>query len=75
MKKPYLLIITAILYMVLTGCMSLAKDSDVVEIEAYKKAIRINPDDVVAHYNLGADYGESGMLQRGDWGIQTVNKK
>jgi hypothetical protein len=29
----------------------------------------------VAHYNLGADYGESGMLQRGDWGIQTVNKE
>jgi tetratricopeptide (TPR) repeat protein len=62
MKKPYLLIITAILYLVLTGGMSLANDSDVErEIEELKQAIRINPDDVDAHYNLGVAYGESGM--------------
>ena len=30
-------------------------------IEAYKQAIRINPDDADAHYNLGNAYGSSGM--------------
>jgi tetratricopeptide (TPR) repeat protein len=31
------------------------------EIEELKQAIRINPDDVDAHYNLGAAYGKLGM--------------
>ena len=61
MKKPFLLIITAILYLVMTGGMSLAKDSDVETIEAYKQAIRKNPDDAQAHNNLGNAYVNSDM--------------
>ncbi len=61
MKKPYLLIITAILCLVLTGGMSLAKDSDVEAIGSYTQAIRINPDDAKVHYNLGIAYVNSGM--------------
>ena len=30
-------------------------------IEAYKQAIRINPDDAKAHSNLGNAYDSSGM--------------
>jgi len=56
MKKPYLSIITVILCLVLTGGMSLAKDSDAETIEAFKQAITINPDDAEAHYNLGLAY-------------------
>jgi tetratricopeptide (TPR) repeat protein len=29
-------------------------------IESFKQAIRINPDDALAHYNLGGDYYDSG---------------
>jgi hypothetical protein len=54
MKKPYLLIITVILCLVLTGGKSLAKDTDAEKIEALKQAIRIDPDDVAVHYNLGS---------------------
>ena len=61
MKKPYLLIITAILYLVLTAGMSLAKDSDAETIEALKQAVKINPDYAKAHYNLGLAYGNLGM--------------
>jgi len=32
-------------------------------IEAYKQAIRLNPDDAEAHNNLGIAYGESGMYE------------
>jgi lipopolysaccharide biosynthesis regulator YciM len=53
MKKPYLLSITAILYLVLTGDLSLAKDTDADTIESFKQAIRMNPDYVKAHFNLG----------------------
>ncbi len=63
MKKPYLLIITAILYLVLTAGMSLAKDSDAETIEALKQAVRKNPDDAKAHTNLGVSYGKSGMYK------------
>ncbi len=61
MKKPYLLLITSILYLVLTGGVSLAKDSDAEKIEALKQAVKMNPDDAEAHSNLGYAYGESGM--------------
>jgi tetratricopeptide (TPR) repeat protein len=63
MKKPYLLIITAILYLVLTADMSLAKDSDVETIEALKQAVKINPDSATAHTNLGYAYIKSGMYK------------
>ncbi len=63
MKKPYLLIITAILYLVLTAGMSLAKNSDAETIEALKQAVKINPDDADAHFNLGAAYFELGMYK------------
>ncbi len=33
------------------------------KIEAYKQAIRINPDDAAAHTNLGVAYVESGMYK------------
>ena len=32
-------------------------------IEAYKKAIRINPNDAVAYYNLGLAYGKLGLYK------------
>jgi tetratricopeptide (TPR) repeat protein len=33
------------------------------EIEADKQAIRTNPDDSLAHFNLGNTYSESGMYK------------
>jgi Flp pilus assembly protein TadD len=65
MKKPYLLIITAILYLLLTGGMSLANDTDIErEIEERKQAIRINPDDAKAHVLLGFIYDRAGIRRR-----------
>jgi Flp pilus assembly protein TadD len=58
MKIPYLLIITAILCLALLSSMSLANDSD---IETLKQAIKMNPDDGDAYYNLGAAYGKLNM--------------
>lgn len=58
MKKPYLLIITAILCLALTGSMSQANDPD---IETLKQAVEANPDDADAYYNLGAAYGKLNM--------------
>ena len=41
-----------------------SKASDVEEeIESYKMAIRINPDDLEAHFNLGNNYQKSGMYK------------
>ena len=42
--------------MVLKGGMSLANDSDAGKIEAYKQAIKINPDFANAYFGLGAVY-------------------
>ena len=64
MKKLYLLIITVILCLVLTGSMSLAKDSDADTIEACKQAARKNPDDAKAHSNLGNAYFSSACIKR-----------
>lgn len=65
MKKPYLLIITVILCLVLTGSMSLAlaEDSDAETIEACKQAAKKNPDDAQARFNLGVAYLKSGMYK------------
>ena len=63
MKKPFLLIITAILYLVLADSMSLAKDSDVEIIEKYKQVVRKNPDDADAHHLLGVTYAITGMYE------------
>ncbi len=63
MKKLYLLIITVTMCLVLTGSISLAKDSDADTIEACKQAARNNPDDAEAHFNLGVSYIKSGMYK------------
>ena len=63
MKKPFLLIITAILYLVLTGGMSLAKESGAESIEECRQAVTNNPDDSWAHFNLGNAYGELGVYK------------
>ncbi|MHC4268285.1 MAG: hypothetical protein ACYSTS_07440 [Planctomycetota bacterium] len=49
MKKPYLLIITTILCLVLAGGMSLANDSNAETIEAGKQTAKKNSDDATAH--------------------------
>ena len=35
-------------------------------IREYQAALRINPDDAEAHYNLGVVYGQQGRTRRGD---------
>ncbi len=39
------------------------EEEDYDTIESYKQAIRINPDDASAHYNLGVTYYELGMYK------------
>ena len=63
MKKPYLLIITVILCLVLTGSMSLAKDSDAETIEADKQAAKEKLEDAKAHFDRGVSYLKSGMYK------------
>ena len=71
MKKPYLLIITAILSLVLTGSMSLAKDSDTETIEARKQAEKKNSDDAIVHFDHGVAYLKSGMYKEA---IEALNQ-
>ncbi len=58
----HVLIISSLIH-TLTGCDSSLREKQAKEIEAYKQAIRINPDDAEAHYNLGVAYDESGMYK------------
>ncbi len=51
----HVLIISSLIH-TLTGCDSSLREKQAKEIEAYKQAIRINPDDAEAHYNLGVAY-------------------
>jgi tetratricopeptide (TPR) repeat protein len=60
MKKPYILIITAVLCLALTGSMSLANDPD---IETLKQAVEMHPNDADAQYNFGVAYHKSGMYK------------
>ncbi|MBT3881583.1 MAG: hypothetical protein HOF76_21385, partial [Candidatus Scalindua sp.] len=69
MKRPYLLIMTASLCLVLSGGMSLAKDSSALRtesaedketIEACKQAAIKNPNVAQSHFNLGIAYLKSG---------------
>ncbi len=63
MKKPYLLIITAILSLVLTDGMSLANDSNAETIEAGKQAAKKNSNDATSHFSSGVAYLKSGMYK------------
>ena len=63
MKKPHLLIITVILCLVLTGSMSLAKDSGAESIDEDKQAAGDNSDDATVYFDRGVDYLKSGMYK------------
>ena len=63
MKKPHLLIITVILCLVLTGSMSLAKDSGAESIDEDKQAAKENSDDATVYFDRGVDYLKSGMYK------------
>jgi tetratricopeptide (TPR) repeat protein len=57
-RRVYILLLP--LCLVLTG-ESLAKTSGVDNIEAYKQAVMMGPNDARAHYNFGVALGNSGM--------------
>ena len=63
MKKPHLLIITVILCLVLTGSMSLAKDTGAESIDEDKQAAKENSDDATVYFDRGVDYLKSGMYK------------
>ena len=70
MKKLYLLIITAILYLALTGGMSLAKDSDADRIfkengKAVVEVIAYDGKGNAIRHGLGVVYSNSGMYKKG----------
>ena len=69
MKKPHLLIITVILCLVLTGSMSLAKDSGAESIDEDKQAAKENSDDATVYFDRGVDYLKSGMYKEA---IETI---
>jgi len=64
MKKPLayytiVFLILAFLIHTLTGCDSSLREKQTKAIDAYKQAIRIDPDYADAHFNLGVTYDES----------------
>ncbi len=66
MKKPLafypiILLLLVSLIHTLTGCDSSLREKQKQEIEVYKQAIRINPDDADAHFYLGRVYTASHM--------------
>ena len=62
--RKYLLLHVLIISFVFFLIPTIQAASDVEEeIEAYKQAIRINPDDAEAHYNLGVVYANLGMYK------------
>ena len=64
--RKYLLLHVLIISFVFFLTPTIQEASDAEEkIEAYKQAIRINPDDAEAHYNLGVAYANSGMYKEG----------
>jgi len=56
MKNLPLIIITVILYLALKGGLSMAKNTDVEEIEVFKQVVEVNPDDALAHVLIGNAY-------------------
>ena len=89
MKRPYLLIMTATLCLVLSGGMSLAKDSsepasllgrdtqsaeDKETIEVCKQAAIKNPNVAQSHFNLGIAYLKSGMYKEAIESLKQATK-
>jgi tetratricopeptide (TPR) repeat protein len=89
MKRPYLLIITATLCLVLSSCMSLAKDSskpaslsggdtqsaeDKETIEVCKQVVSKNPNVAQSHFNLGIAYLKSGMYKEAIESLKQATK-
>ena len=54
-------LLLAFLIHTLTGCDSSLREKQTKAIDAYKQAIRIDPDYAIAHSDLGAAYFNSGM--------------
>lgn len=63
MKNPFLLTTATILCVVLTGGMSLAKESNDETIEAGKQVAKKNPDKAKSHFNSGVTCLKAGMYK------------